>query len=106
MCTALLADLSVADRFSVEVLSRLKAKVISRAFHPVYLFLVGLVRHDRVRLARLFDVTLRESGTASLPREGATSEDSSLHEGVCYAVHDGPVPPRALGPSWGKAART
>lgn len=58
------------------------------------------------RLARLFDVTLRESGTASLPREGATSEDSSLHEGVCYAVHDGPVPPRSLGPSWGKAART
>ncbi len=54
----LLTRLDVADRFSVEVLSRLKAKVISRAFHPVYLFLVGLVRHDRARLARLFDLVL------------------------------------------------
>jgi RNA polymerase sigma-70 factor (ECF subfamily) len=58
------------------------------------------------RLARLFDATLRESATASLPRGGATSEDSSLHDGICYAVHDGPVQPRSLGPGWGKAAGT
>ena len=46
------------ERFNVETLSRLKVKVINRAYHTVILFLVGLIRHDKVKLDALFDVIL------------------------------------------------
>jgi hypothetical protein len=46
------------EHFTVENLSRLKAKVITRSFHTVYYFLVGLLRNDKVKLGKLFDVVL------------------------------------------------
>ena len=49
------------DEFTPEMLLRLRAKVINKNYHNVYFFVVGMLREDKERLNKFWDILLLDT---------------------------------------------